>query len=438
VKPIVAVVGRPNVGKSTLFNKIAGRRIAIVEGTPGVTRDRIYTEAEWNGCHFTLIDTSGLEQASKDKLLSEMRAQAQIAIDAADVIVFVTDVRVGVTADDAEISTMLKHSGKPIIVVTNYADTIGEIPAQFYEFYDLGLGDPVLASAMHGKGVGDLLDKIVELLPNDAEKTEEEEDEVIKIAVVGKPNAGKSSLINKILGENRLIVSDTPGTTRDSIDTDVVNDDRRFLLIDTAGMRKRGKIEKNLEKYSVIRSLAAIERADVVLAMIDGTEGISEQDAKIAGYAHDNGKAVVITVNKWDIVEKDGKTQQEFKRSISKRLPFMLYAPVIFVSALTGHRMSQVFKMAEYVYRQSSLNVSTSALNEIIIESVARKQPPSDKGKRLKIYYATQVGIRPPTFALFVNNDKLMHFSYERYIENQIRQVFQFDGTRIKIVLKNR
>lgn len=439
-KPIVAVVGRPNVGKSTLFNRLAGKRISIVEDTPGVTRDRIYADSDWNGRKFSLIDTGGIEDlrtAEENVILSEMRAQAQIAIDTADVIVLVVDVQVGVTANDSEVAAILHRSRKPVVLACNKVDGVGGVPMQLYEFYNLGLGEPIAVSAVHGKGTGDLLDAVVALLPAE-DAGEGDEDEAIKIAVVGKPNAGKSSVINKILGEKRLIVSDQPGTTRDSIDSSVMRDGEEFTLIDTAGMRKRGKIDENIEKYSVMRSLAAIERADVVLMMIDGSEGVTEQDTKIAGFAHDNGKAIVIAVNKWDIIEKDDKTQGEFKRDIRRVLGFMQYAPIIFISAVTGQRVNQIFEMAKYVHEQSGLRVSTGALNEVISDSVMRQQPPSDKGKRLKIYYATQVGVHPPTFVVFVNDSQLMHFSYERYLENQIREVFNFEGTAIKMIIRDK
>ena len=436
MKPIVAVVGRPNVGKSTLFNKIVGKRVAIVEDTPGVTRDRLYGESDWNGVAFTLIDTGGIEPLSKDEILSKMRRQAQIAIDTADVIILVTDVRDGVTATDSEVASMLQKSAKPIIVACNKADTPGEPPMQLYEFYNLGLGDPVPVSALHGMGTGDLLDRVVELFPHS--DGEDEPDDVIKVAVVGKPNAGKSSIINKILGEERVIVSPIAGTTRDAIDTHFEKDGQDYLFIDTAGMRKRGKIDKDIERYSVIRALTAVERSDVVLIMIDATEGVTEQDTKIAGFAHENGKSIVVALNKWDLVEKDDKTQNAFIKEVRDKLIFMTYAPIIFISAVTGQRVDKVFEMINYVYAQSARRVTTGALNDCMNELTAKVQPPSDKGKRLKIFYATQVSVHPPTFVLFVNSKELMHFSYLRYIENQVRQAFGFEGTSLKFIIREK
>ena len=436
MKPIVAVVGRPNVGKSTLFNKLVGKRVAIVEDTPGVTRDRLYGESDWNGVPFTLIDTGGIEPLSKDEILSKMREQAKIAIDTADVIIFVTDVHSGVTATDSEVASMLLKSAKPIILVCNKADTPGNPPLQIYEFYNLGLGDPIAVSSLHGMGTGDLLDKVVELLPH--YEGEDERDDLIKVAVVGKPNAGKSSLINKILGEDRVIVSPVAGTTRDAIDTYFTKEEQDYLFIDTAGMRKRGKIEEDIEKYSVIRALTAVERADVVLIMVDATEGVTEQDTKIAGFAHENGKSIVIALNKWDLVDKDEKTQTKFLKEVRDKLIFMTYAPVVFISAVTGQRIDKVFEMIKYVHEQSARRVGTGALNDCVNELTAKVQPPSDKGKRLKILYATQVGVRPPTFVLFVNDKALMHFSYLRYIENQVRATFGFEGTSLKFVIRER
>lgn len=434
-KPVVAIVGRPNVGKSTLFNKIAGRRISIVEDTPGVTRDRIYADAEWNGKAFTLIDTGGIEPTAKDEILAQMRLQAQIAIDTAEVIVFVVDIREGVTATDADVASILQKSGKPVVLACNKCDTPGDPPLQLYDFYNLGIGEPIPVSAVHGMGTGDLLDVIV----SDFNKSDEiEEEDVLKIAVVGKPNVGKSSLINKILGENRVIVSSTAGTTRDSIDTPYTKDGQKYLLIDTAGMRKRGRIDEDIEKYSVIRALNSIERADVVLMLIDGTEGITEQDTKIAGFAHDNGKATIIAVNKWDAIEKDDKTQYKFRDDIFNTLAFMKYAPLMFISAKTGQRVDKLFEMFQYVSNQHSMRVATGALNDCINEATAKTQPPSDKGKRLKIYYGTQVSVRPPTFVLFVNDSELMHFSYLRYIENQIRTTFGFDGTPLRLLVRDK
>ena len=434
-KPIVAIVGRPNVGKSTLFNKIAGRRIAIVEDTPGVTRDRIYADAQWSGKDFTMVDTGGIEPESNDNILSQMRSQAEIAIDTADVIIFVVNVHDGLTGTDAAVASMLQKSGKPVVLACNKCDSPGAPPMQLYEFYNLGIGDPIPVSAIHGMGTGDLLDLVIADFPEDKG---DEEDDSLKIAIVGKPNAGKSSLVNKILGQDRVIVSPIAGTTRDSIDTVYEKDGKRYTLIDTAGMRKRGKIGEDIERYSVIRALNAIERADVVLIMIDGSEGISEQDTKIAGYAHDNGKASIIAVNKWDAVEKDDKSQNKFREDINNMLSFMTYAPIMFISAKTGQRVNRLFDMFEYVSNQSNMRVTTGALNDCINEATAKTQPPSDKGKRLKVFYATQASVNPPTFILFVNNHELFHFSYLRYIENQIRTTFGFEGTPLKFIIRER
>ena len=435
-KPVVAIVGRPNVGKSTLFNKIAGKRIAIVEDTPGVTRDRLYTDAEWNGITFTMIDTGGIEPVSTDHILTEMRNQAQIAIDTADVIVLVVDVREGMTATDKDVANMLIRSGKEIIVACNKCDAPGEPPLQLYDFYNLALGEPIPVSGVHGSGVGDLLDEICNHFPENIE--EEEEEDIIKIAVVGKPNAGKSSLINRILGENRVIVSPIAGTTRDSIDTYYEKDGEKFLIIDTAGMRKRGKVEENIERFSVIRSLSAVDRADVVLIMIDATEGVTEQDTKIAGYAHEQGKACIICVNKWDLIEKDTKTMNNFRLEVQEGLSYMLYAPIIFISAKTGQRVDKIFEMSKYVANQSAMRVSTGMLNDVLNDATSRVQPPSDKGKRLKIFYITQASVKPPTFVIFVNDKKLAHFSYIRYLENQLRNTFGFEGTPIRFIIRER
>jgi len=435
-KPIVAVVGRPNVGKSTLFNKIVGRRISIVADTPGVTRDRIYADAEWCGKQFRLIDTGGIEPTTDSAILQLMRDQANIAIDTADVIVFVVNVKEGVTAADADVATMLRKSRKPVVLACNKCDTPGEPPVELYDFYNLALGEPIAVSSVHGMGFGDLLDAVVENF--DESKYEEEDEDIIKIAVVGKPNAGKSSFVNKILGEQRLIVSPVAGTTRDSIDTEVVVNDEKFMLIDTAGMRKRGKVEEEIERYSVIRALSSIDRADVALLMIDATEGVTEQDTKIAGYIHESGKACLVAVNKWDLIEKETKTMDNFRMDVQEKLGFMLYAPILFISALTGQRVGKVFEMAKYVYNQSAMRISTGMLNDVINDATARVQPPSDKGKRLKIYYLTQTGIKPPTFVLFVNDKKLAHFSYIRYIENQLRNTFGFEGSAIKFILREK
>ena len=435
-KPVVAIVGRPNVGKSTLFNKIVGKRIAIVEDTPGVTRDRLYFESEWNGKKFTVIDTGGIEPVSSDKILTEMRNQSQIAIDTADVIVLVVDVKDGVTATDKDVANMLIRSNKPIIIACNKCDAPGGVHIQMYDFYNLALGDPIPVSAIHGTGVGDLLDEVCKNFPEDC--GDEEEEDVIKIAVVGKPNAGKSSLINKILGENRVIVSPMAGTTRDSIDTRFEKDGDKFLIIDTAGMRKRGKIEENIERFSVIRALNAVDRADVVLIMIDATEGVTEQDTKIAGYAHEQGKASLIVVNKWDLIEKETNTMSNFRLDVQDGLSYMLYAPILFISALTGQRVDKIFEMAKYVQNQNSMRISTGMLNDVINDATSRVQPPSDKGRRLKIFYITQASVKPPTFVLFVNDKKLAHFSYIRYLENQLRNTFGFEGTPIRFIIRER
>ena len=435
-KPVVAIVGRPNVGKSTLFNKIVGKRIAIVEDTPGVTRDRLYAETEWNGKTFTLIDTGGIEPVSNDRILTEMRNQSQVAIDTADVIVLVVDVREGMTATDKDVANMLLRSQKPVLIACNKCDTPGDPPLQMYDFYNLSLGDPIPVSGVHGSGVGDLLDEICNHFP---EYTDDEEDEdVVKIAVVGKPNAGKSSLINRILGENRVIVSPIAGTTRDSIDTHYEKDGDKFLIIDTAGMRKRSKVEEDIERFSVIRALNAVDRADVVLIMIDATEGVTEQDTKIAGYAHEQGKASLIVVNKWDLIEKDTKTMSNFRLDVQDGLSYMLYAPVLFISAKTGQRVDKLFEMAKYVANQNAMRISTGMLNDVINDATNRVQPPSDKGKRLKIFYITQASVKPPTFVLFVNDKKLAHFSYIRYLENQLRNTFGFEGTPIRFIIRER
>ncbi len=435
-KPVVAIVGRPNVGKSTLFNKISGKRIAIVEDTPGVTRDRLYTDAEWNGITFTMIDTGGIEPVSTDRILTEMRNQAQVAIDTADVIVLVVDVREGMTATDKDVANMLIRSGKEVVIACNKCDTPGDPPLQMYDFYNLALGEPIPVSGVHGSGVGDLLDEICKHFPEDIE--EEEEEDIIKIAVVGKPNAGKSSLINRILGENRVIVSPIAGTTRDSIDTYYEKNGEKFMIIDTAGMRKRGKVEENIERFSVIRALSSVDRADVVLIMIDATEGVTEQDTKIAGYAHEQGKACLICVNKWDLIEKDTKTMNNFRLEVQEGLSYMLYAPILFISAKTGQRVDKIFEMAKYVANQNAMRVSTGMLNDVINDATSRVQPPSDKGKRLKILYITQASVKPPTFVIFVNDKKLAHFSYIRYLENQLRNTFGFEGTPIRFIIRER
>lgn len=435
-KPIVAIVGRPNVGKSTLFNKISGSRISIVEDTPGVTRDRIYNNIEWNGRALTLVDTGGIEPRVDDMMLGYMREQAQTAIETADVIVFMVDVTTGVTASDRDVATMLMKSRKPLILCVNKVDSVGELPMEYYEFYELGIdGDPIPVSSVHGTGTGDLLDRIVELCP-DTEA--EEEDDSIKVAVIGKPNAGKSSIINKILGENRLIVSNIAGTTRDAIDTAFENEFGRYTFIDTAGIRRQSKVNDRIEKFSVLRSKAAVERADVCLILIDGTEGLTEQDERIAGLAHEAGKPSVIVVNKWDAVEKDNGTVKAFEDKIRTGLAYMSYAPIMFVSAKTGQRVGKLFELINRIYEQSCMRISTGMLNDVLSDAVMRVQPPTDKGRRLKIYYITQTSVKPPVFVIFCNDAELFHFSYQRYIENQIREVFGFYGTPIVITVRQR
>ncbi len=436
MKPIVAIVGRPNVGKSTLFNKIAGQRISIVEDTPGVTRDRVHSEATWLDKHFTIIDTGGIEPMSKDEILSKMREQAQIAIDMADVAVLVVDVKDGVTANDIEVSQMLLKAKKKIVLAVNKVDNIGAPPMEFYEFYNLGLGEPVAVSAANGLGLGDLLDEVTALFPIDADTAEEEG--VIKVAVVGRPNAGKSSIINRIIGEERVIVSDIAGTTRDAIDTRYERGEDKFLFIDTAGIRRKSKVSEAVERYSVLRSFTAIDRCDVCVIMIDGTEGVAEQDTKIAGYANEQGKACIFVINKWDIVTKNDKTMNEYKHKIRETFAFMQYASMMFVSAKTGQRIDRLFDEIKAVNEQHKRRISTGMLNDVINEAINKQQPPSDKGKRLRIYYGTQVSVAPPTFVLFVNDKDLFHFSYKRFIENQIRENFGFDGTPIVILIRER
>ena len=435
-KPVVAIVGRPNVGKSTLFNKIVGSRISIVDDTPGVTRDRIYMETEWCGREFLLIDTGGIESGD-DVIVSGMRRQAELAISQADVLLLMTCVKDGLVAADADVASMLQKSGKPVVLVVNKVDNIGNPPLALYEFYNLGIGEPMPVSSIHGLGVGDLLDRVIELFPSEQDEPEEEDD-TLKVALVGKPNVGKSSLINKILGEDRVIVSNIAGTTRDAIDARVTRGDRTYTFIDTAGMRRRSRVEQGVEQYSVIRSLGAVDRADVCVIMIDAQEGVTEQDTKIAGYAHEQGKACVIAVNKWDLIEKDGKTMDNFRKKVAESLSFMLYAPVVFISALTGQRLDRLFELVNYVREQNTMRIRTGALNDVLNEATMRVQPPSDKGKRLKLYYITQASTAPPTFILFVNNKQLAHFSYIRYLENQIRGVFGLEGTPVRFVLRER
>ncbi len=435
-KPIVAIVGRPNVGKSTLFHILAGGNISIVKDTPGVTRDRIYADVEWLGQNFTLIDTGGIEPDSKDVILSQMREQAQVAIDTADVIIFLTDVRQGLVDSDSKVADMLRRSRKPVILAVNKVDNFDKFMPDVYEFYNLGIGDPIPISATGKMGIGDMLDEVLRYFQG--RSMEEEEDERPKIAIVGKPNVGKSSIINKLLGENRVIVSDVAGTTRDAIDTPVRFNGQEYVFIDTAGLRRKSKIKEDLERYSIIRTVAAVDRADVVLVVIDATEGVTEQDAKIAGIAHDRGKGIVIVVNKWDAVEKDDKTIYKYKNDIRNTLSYMPYAEIMFVSAQTGQRLPKLFSMIDMVLENQAQRVQTGVLNEIMAEAVALQQPPSDKGKRLKLYYITQVSIKPPTFVVFVNDKQLMHFSYTRYLENKIRDTFGFRGTSLKFIIRER
>ena len=433
-KPLVAVVGRPNVGKSTFFNRVVGRRVSIVEDTPGVTRDRIYAEAEWSGVHFALIDTGGIEPDSKDIILSQMREQAQVAMDMADVILFMVDGREGLTAADREVGAMLRRTGRKVVLAVNKVDG-KNLPEDFYDFYELGLGEPMAISSANMLGLGDLLDEIIESFPEGAGA---EEDEAVKIAMIGKPNVGKSSLINRLLGENRVIVSPIAGTTRDSIDTPFTYEGGKYVLIDTAGIRRKSKVNEDIEKFSVLRAVAAIERCDVCMLMIDGREGITEQDKKIAGIAHEAGKGIVIAVNKWDLVEKDTGTMSRFRRDIARELAFMSYAPAVFISALTGQRVEQVIETARAVAENRAMRVPTGQLNTVITDATMMKQPPSDKGKRLKIYYVTQVGVKPPLFSFKINSRPLMHFSYSRYLENKIREAFGFEGTSLKFVFREK
>ena len=435
-KPIVAIVGRPNVGKSTLFNALAGGNISIVKDTPGVTRDRIYADVEWLNYSFTLIDTGGIEPDTSDVILAQMRDQAQIAIDTADVIIFITDVKQGLVDSDAKVADMLRRSKKPVVLVVNKVDHFASQMMDVYEFYNLGIGEPHAISASSKLGLGDMLDEVVKEFP--VQEEQEEEDEIPHIAIVGKPNVGKSSLVNKLLGENRVIVSDIAGTTRDAIDTKITWQDRDYIFIDTAGLRRKSKVKEELERYSVIRTVTAVERADVVLVLIDAQEGITEQDAKIAGIAHERGKGVIVAVNKWDAVEKDDKTIYKYTNKIREVLSFMPYAEILFVSAKTGLRISRMFEAIDMVIENQTLRIQTGVLNEILTEAVAMQQPPSDKGKRLKIFYMTQVAVKPPTFVIFVNSKELMHFSYTRYLENKIRDAFGFRGTSLKFIVRER
>ena len=435
-KPVVAIVGRPNVGKSTLFNKLVGARLSIVDDTPGVTRDRIYGDCEWGSRTLLLVDTGGIEPYSDDIILKQMRRQAQLAIDSADVIILVTDVRSGVVSTDSEVASMLQKSGKPIVLCVNKCDTVGEPPAEYYEFYNLGLGDPIAVSSVHGMGTGDLLDAVCEQLPPADE--EEEEDDTIKVAVIGKPNVGKSSLVNAILGEDRMIVSDIAGTTRDATDSYVENEYGKFVFIDTAGLRRKSRVYDAIEKYSVIRARMAVERAQVCVIMIDAVEGFTEQDSKVAGIAHELGKACIIAVNKWDAVEKDGKTMDSYRKKLMNDFSFMSYAPIIFISAKTGLRLDRLFELIKYVDDQNAMRISTGRLNDLLADATARVQPPTDKGRRLKIFYMTQASTRPPTFVCFVNRKDLFHYSYQRYIDNQIRSVFGLEGTPTRMIIRER
>ena len=434
--PVVAIVGRPNTGKSTLFNKLVGQRLSIVDDTPGVTRDRIFGDCEWLGRHFLLVDTGGIEPKADDVIPAQMRRQAELAIDSASVIILVADVRSGVVATDVDVAAMLQKSGKPIILCVNKCDSVGDLPLDFYEFYNLGLGDPIAVSAVHGHGTGDLLDAVLQYLPTT--EAQQEQDGMISVAVIGKPNVGKSSLVNTISGEERAIVSDVAGTTRDAIDTVVENEFGSFLFIDTAGMRRKSKVDDRLEKYSILRAKMAVERANVCVIMIDAVEGFTEQDSKVAGLAHEQGKACVIAVNKWDAVEKDGHTMTEYRKKLMNDFSFMSYAPIIFISAKTGQRLDRLFELIKFVDEQNAMRISTGKLNDVLAAATARVQPPTDKGRRLKIFYMTQASTRPPTFVCFVNRADLFHYSYQRYIENQIREVFGLEGTPVRFVIRER
>lgn len=435
-KPIVAIVGRPNVGKSQLFNRLVGKRLSIVEDTPGVTRDRLYADCDWRGRAFTVIDTGGIEPSNNSEMLQFMRGQAEIAIDNADVIVFLTDLRTGITASDQDVTTLLLRSGKPLVLAVNKCDKPGNPVAEFYEFYNLGLGEPYGISALHGYGIGELLDACYEHFPS--ESAEETDEERIRVALIGKPNVGKSSLLNRLLGETRVIVSEVAGTTRDSVDAKLDNEQGQFTFVDTAGIRRKSKVVENIERYSVMRSLLAVERSDVCVILIDATEGVTEQDTKIAGEAHNAGKACIIAVNKWDLVEKDGKTMKEYTLRVREGLSYMPYAPVLFLSAVTGQRVDHLFALVKEVYQQNRMRIPTGQLNAVLAEATARVQPPTDKGRRLKIYYMTQASICPPTFVCFCNDARLFHFSYQRYLENQIRETFGLTGTPVRMVIRQR
>ena len=435
-KPVVAIVGRPNVGKSTLFNKLIGQRLSIVEDTPGVTRDRVYAPCSWNGRTFMLVDTGGIELSTDSHIMQQMRAQAEMAIETADLVVLMTDVETGVTAADQDVADMLLKAKKKILLAVNKVDGTGDTPPDVYEFYNLGLGDPYPISSVHGLGTGDLLDRIVEMLPPEQEG--QEEDEAVRVAVIGKPNAGKSSLVNCILGQQRVIVSSEAGTTRDAVDTPFENENGKYIFIDTAGLRRRRSVEEDIEKYSVIRANMAIERADVCLILIDGTEGVTEQDTKVAGLAHESGKACVIVVNKWDAVEKDERTMDEMRKDVARKFSFMSYAPIAFISAKTGQRVNRLFELINYVHEQNCMRISTGRLNEVLADALLKVQPPTDKGKRLKILYMTQVSVKPPTFVIFCNRAEIFHFSYQRYLENQIRSVFGLEGTCIRFIIREK
>ena len=436
MKPLIAIVGRPNVGKSMLFNKLVGQRLSIVEDTPGVTRDRLYAEAEWLGRKFDLVDTGGIEPGTDSEILAFMRQQAEIAIQNATVIIFLCDIKTGLTASDQEVANMLLRSGKPVVLAVNKMDQVGHTNPDIYEFYNLGLGDPIAVSAVHGHGTGDLLDACFAYFPPEDE--EEEEEDVIKVAIIGKPNVGKSSLVNRILGEQRVIVSDMAGTTRDAVDSYFENKKGKYLLIDTAGMRKKSKVDDPIEKFSVLRATMAIERADVCLIMIDAGEGVTEQDTKVAGLAHEAGKACIIVVNKWDSIEKDDKTMDKMRQDVRRDLSYMTYAPILFISALTGQRVDRLFDLINYVVDQASLRITTGMLNSVLADATARVQPPTDKGRRLKIYYMTQIGVKPPHFVCFCNDAKLFHFSYQRYLENQIRSTFGLEGTPVRLTIRQK
>jgi len=435
-KPLIAIVGRPNVGKSMLFNRIVGQRLSIVEDTPGVTRDRLYASGDWSGRVFDIVDTGGIEPTTDNEILMFMREQALLAIDTADVIVFVGDITTGVTAADHEVANMLLRSRKPVVLAVNKCDSIGHVNPDIYEFYALGLGDPISVSAVHGHGTGDVLDECLKYFPE--EKDEEEEDDTIKVAIIGKPNVGKSSLTNKILGEKRVIVSNVAGTTRDAVDSRFENEYGKYLFIDTAGIRRKSKVDDRIEKFSVMRAQMAIDRADVCLIMIDAREGVTEQDTKVAGMAHEAGKACIIVVNKWDLIEKDGKTMDKMRAEVQRDLSYMTYAPILFISALTGQRVERLFELINYVNEQSAMRITTGMLNNVLADATARVQPPTDKGRRLKIYYMTQTGVKPPTFVAFCNSAELFHFSYQRYLENQIRNIFGLEGTPVRMIVRQR